>query len=68
MNHIDLIGHIHVGDNPGRNEPGTGEINYRKVFEAIAKAGYEGYVVFECGHTEETPIVCKKMLALAEGL
>lgn len=68
VNHIDLIGHIHVGDNPGRNEPGTGEINYRKVFEAIAKAGYQGYVVFECGHTEETPIVCRKMLALAEGL
>lgn len=68
QNHIDLIGHIHVGDNPGRNEPGTGEINYRKVFEAIAGAGYEGYVVFECGHTEETSIVCQKMLALAEGL
>lgn len=68
QNHIDLIGHIHVADNPGRNEPGTGEINYRKVFEAIGRAGYEGYVVFECGHTEEVSVVCRKMLALAQGL
>jgi hydroxypyruvate isomerase len=29
---IDLIGHFHVGDVPGRHEPGTGEINYASVF------------------------------------
>ena len=39
---IDLIGHFHIGDNPGRREPGTGEINYAKVFEAIKKTGYDG--------------------------
>jgi len=33
--HIDRIGHFHVGDVPGRHEPGTGEINYRNVFKAI---------------------------------
>lgn len=48
---IDRIGHFHVGDVPGRHEPGTGEINYRKVFEAIAATSYEGYVAMEYGPT-----------------
>ena len=36
---IDRIGHFHVGDVPGRHEPGTGEINYRNVFKAIYELG-----------------------------
>jgi len=36
---IDLIGHFHVGDVPGRHQPGTGEINYRNVFKAIYDEG-----------------------------
>jgi len=42
-----LIRHIHVADSPGRNEPGTGEINYPFVLAAIADSGYEGYVGLE---------------------
>lgn len=37
--HIDRIGHFHIGDVPGRHEPGTGEINYRNVFKAIYELG-----------------------------
>jgi hydroxypyruvate isomerase len=50
--HIDRIGHFHVGDVPGRHEPGTGEINYRNVFKAIYELGdrYPGYVALEYGH------------------
>ena len=44
---IASIGHFHVGDVPGRHEPGTGEINYRKVFEAIDQTGYQGFVAME---------------------
>jgi hydroxypyruvate isomerase len=49
---IDRIGHFHVGDVPGRHEPGTGEINYRNVFKAIYELGerYQGYVGLEYGH------------------
>jgi hydroxypyruvate isomerase len=49
---IDRIGHFHVGDVPGRHEPGTGEINYRNVFKAIYELGdrYQGYVALEYGH------------------
>jgi hydroxypyruvate isomerase len=48
---IDRIGHFHVGDVPGRHEPGTGEINYRKVFQAIYELGdrFPGYVALEYG-------------------
>ena len=41
---VDRIGHVHVADVPGRHEPGTGELNYANVFEALDAAGYDGYV------------------------
>lgn len=41
------FGHIHVADAPGRHEPGMGEINYHKVFDCLAEAGYTGRVGFE---------------------
>jgi len=47
--HIDRIGHFHIGDVPGRHEPGTGEINYRNVFKAIYDLGdrYRGSAALE---------------------
>lgn len=44
---IGKIGHFHVADVPGRNDPGTGEINYYNVFKAIAETGYDKYVGLE---------------------
>jgi hydroxypyruvate isomerase len=38
---------FHVADNPGRNDPGTGEINYTNVYKAIKKTGYAGYLTME---------------------
>jgi len=38
------------GDNPGRNEPGTGEINYRNVFKHIHGKGFTGVVGMEHGN------------------
>jgi hydroxypyruvate isomerase len=40
----DRIAHIQLADNPGRNEPGTGEINYDFVFAALDAAGYDGWI------------------------
>jgi hydroxypyruvate isomerase len=40
----DRIAHVQVADNPGRNEPGTGEINYPFVFAALDREGYAGWV------------------------
>lgn len=38
---------FHVADNPGRNDPGTGEMNYSNIYKAISKAGYDGYMTME---------------------
>ena len=38
---------FHVADNPGRNDPGTGEMNYANIYRAIRKTGYSGYITME---------------------
>lgn len=40
----DKIGHVQIADNPGRNEPGTGEINYPFVLSELDRLGYDGWV------------------------
>ncbi len=50
----DRIGHVQIADTPGRNEPGTGEINYRFVLQAIDEAGYDGSVGCEYRPRGET--------------
>jgi len=41
---LPKIAHMQLADNPGRNEPGTGEINYPFVFEAVDRMGYKGWI------------------------
>ncbi len=45
--HLDVIGHIHVADVPGRHEPGTGELNYPNILQELEQAGYDGYIGYE---------------------
>jgi hydroxypyruvate isomerase len=42
--HLPRIGHIQLADNPGRNEPGTGEINYPFLFAHLDRIGYSGWI------------------------
>jgi hydroxypyruvate isomerase len=42
--HLARIGHIQLADNPGRNEPGTGEINYAFLFAHLDRIGYTGWI------------------------
>ncbi|MFD2179738.1 hydroxypyruvate isomerase [Veronia pacifica] len=42
--HIESIGHIQLADNPGRHEPGTGELNYKFLFQHIDSIGYDGWI------------------------
>jgi len=44
----EWIGYVQVADHPGRNEPGTGEIHYNRVFKELAAIGYAGPVGLEC--------------------
>ena len=46
------IAYFQIGDNPGRNEPTTGEINYRNVFRHIRDKGYNGILGMEHGNSK----------------
>jgi hydroxypyruvate isomerase len=48
----DEIAYFQMGDNPGRNEPTTGEINYRNVFKHIHKKGFTGVLGMEHGNSK----------------
>lgn len=49
--YFDEIAYFQVGDNPGRKEPSTGEINFNNVFEVINKKGYKGIIGMEHGNS-----------------
>lgn len=47
----DEIGYFQIGDNPGRNEPTTGEMNYKNIFKHIHQKGYRGVMGMEHGNS-----------------
>ncbi len=53
IKNIDLawteIAHFHLGDNPGRQEPGTGEINFKNLFKHLHGKGFDGVLAMEHG-------------------
>lgn len=52
--YIDRINHYHIADNPGRKQPGTGELNYVNILRAIKETGFDGFIGLECGFTIDT--------------
>ncbi|MCA9306649.1 MAG: TIM barrel protein [Phycisphaerales bacterium] len=48
----DEIGYLQIGDNPGRNEPTTGEVNYRNIFAHLKRKGYTGILGMEHGNSK----------------
>ncbi len=48
----EYIGAFHIGDNPGRKEPTTGEINYLNIFRHIHSKGYDGVLCMEHGRSK----------------
>lgn len=51
MEAYDEIGAFHLGDNPGRREPTSGEINYLNIFKYLHERGYNGVLCMEHGKT-----------------
>jgi len=44
LDNLGAISHIQIADNPGRHEPGTGEINFTNLLKSIESAGYAGWI------------------------
>jgi len=51
---LKSIGHIQIADNPGRHQPGTGEINYRFILNELDQIGYDGFVGLEYAPSADT--------------
>ena len=55
--HLPRIGHVQLADNPGRHEPGSGEINFPFLLRHLDRIGYDGWVGCEykpAGRTEDS--------------
>lgn len=65
--HRDQIGHVHAADVPGRNEPGTGELNYQNIFAVLDDIGYEGDVGFEFRPESDTDQALDSIAELVSG-
>lgn len=48
----DEIAYLQIGDNPGRNEPTTGEINYKRIFKHVHDKGFDGILGMEHGNSK----------------
>ena len=48
----DEIAYFQIGDNPGRKEPTTGEMNYKNIFKHIYNKGYKGVMGMEHGNAK----------------
>ena len=51
----DSVAHVQFADCPGRAEPGTGEIDFAAMYQALAKAGYQGAIAAEYRPSSTTP-------------
>ena len=63
---LSRIGHIQIADNPGRNEPGTGEINFDFLFGFIDRIGYTGHIGAEYKPAAQTEAGLGWIKALAK--
>lgn len=61
---IDQIGHIHIADNPGRSEPGTGEINYTRIMEKLKELDFVPFVAFELAPATTFEAAVSSIIAL----
>lgn len=57
---LPYIGEIQVADVPGRCEPGTGEINYPKIAEALVSIGYRGVIGLEAWPSQDSELALKR--------
>jgi hydroxypyruvate isomerase len=66
--HLARIAHMQIADNPGRNEPGTGEMNYRFLFAHLDRIGYSGWIGCEYKPADTGPRGTENGLAWMKSL
>lgn len=66
--HLDLVGHVHMADVPGRHEPGTGELNFANILRSLAEGGYAGAVGFEFSPQGDTQRALASIAKLRQDL
>ncbi|MGE4618786.1 MAG: TIM barrel protein [Planctomycetota bacterium] len=59
----DQVGYLQLADNPGRREPGTGEIQYSRVFKEAWNLGYRDYVGLECSPSVDEAMATERVKA-----
>ena len=65
---FDQVGYIQIADVPGRNQPGTGELNYNFIFKEIKKLKYDGPIGLECWPKGKDPEeAIRDLLASVDG-
>lgn len=69
---IEWVGLVHIADVPGRNEPGTGEIDYVNIYRSLGKMHYNGFIAMEYSPTINPVVSLRKtrkeaQQAIAEG-
>lgn len=62
--YAELFGHIHIADVPGRNEPGTGELNYKQILHVLNSSKYDGLVGYELFPKTDTESAVKAIADL----
>ena len=62
---IEYVDHIHFADVPGRHEPGSGELHFENIFEALDAVGYEGFAGAELSPTGDPDETLRAIVNLA---
>ncbi len=65
---LPAIGHVHVADVPGRQEPGTGEIHFPNVLRALRDLRYSGYVGMEYIPSKDAMVTLRNVRQMVERL
>ena len=63
----DHIAYVQIADHPGRHEPGTGDIPYAEVLEAVSASGYGGPIGLECSPRDGEAEAVRRLLELGNG-
>jgi len=61
---FDVLGYVHIGDAPERQEPGTGEINFDRIMRTLAGLGYDGVLGFELYPSGSSAACCELLRRL----